>query len=157
MQIRIIEPKDDPEVAKLVRDCLTDAHLNQPGTAYFDPQLDQLYEFYSANDQRDYYVIVDDHDKVVAGCGFGEYQPGIAELQKLYVNPNYRGHGAAHELMTKVEQGAKAAGYQQLYLETHHNLQAAITLYTHTGWQSLPAPLHAGPHTTMDYFFIKDL
>ncbi len=157
MPIRRMEAKDNQAVAALIRSCLKAAELDQPGTAYYDPQLDDLYGFYTANTKRGYWVLVDDLDQVLAGCGFAEYQGDTAELQKLYVNPETRGHGAAHQLMAQVEAGAKAAGYTQLYLETHHNLQAAIQLYTHTHWTPLAGPMHAGPHTTMDHFFVKTL
>mgnify|MGYP004700630327 CR=1 FL=1 len=157
MPIRRIEAKDNQAVAALVRTCLAAAGLDQPGTAYFDPQLDDLYDFYTANTQRGYWVLVDDVDQVLAGCGFAEYLGTTAELQKLYVDPEIRGHGIAHQLMAQVEVGAKAAGYTQLYLETHHHLQAAIKLYTHAHWTPLAGPMQAGPHTTMDYFFVKSL
>ena len=157
MPIRRMEAKDNQAVANLVRTCLAAADLKQPGTAYYDPQLDDLYHYYTANTKRGYWVLVDDLDQVLAGCGFAEYQGDTAELQKLYVNPDARGHGAAHQLMAQVEAGAKAAGYTQLYLETHRNLKSAIQLYTNAHWTPLAGPMHVGPHTTMDHFFIKAL
>ncbi|MFD1485418.1 GNAT family N-acetyltransferase [Lacticaseibacillus baoqingensis] len=157
MPIRPITSQDDAAVAALVRSCLQAAKLDQPGTAYFDPQLDHLSEFYAANPGRAYFVLVDAANQVIGGCGIGEYQGPVAELQKLYIAPSARGQGASHQLMQTCEDFAKQAGYTQVYLETHHNLGVAITLYAHSGYRQLPKPLHAGPHTTMDYFFIKDL
>lgn len=157
MQIRSLIAQDDAAVAALVRSCLQAANLDQPGTAYFDPQLDHLSAFYATTPKRAYFVLVDDLDRVIGGCGIGEYQGTVAELQKLYIAPIARGQGASHRLMQACEAFAKKAGYTQLYLETHHNLGVAIALYEHSGYRQLPAPLHAGPHTTMDYFFIKDL
>ncbi|WP_156647300.1 hypothetical protein [Lacticaseibacillus manihotivorans] len=43
MPIRRMEAKDNQAVANLVRTCLAAADLKQPGTAYYDPQLDDLY------------------------------------------------------------------------------------------------------------------
>lgn len=157
MHIRKIEDRDDKAVANLVRTSLAAFHLDTPGTAYFDPQLDHLSAYYNESDQRDYFVLVDDQDNILGGAGFGEYFKDTAELQKLYIDPKARGLYASYKLMEVAEQGAKQAGYKKIYLETHHNLKTAIHLYRKDGYSELPKPLTEGPHTTMDYFFIKDL
>ena len=67
-----------------------------------------------------------------------------------------KGRGYSHELMTTVERGAKAAGYQKLYLETHTSLRVACALYEKHGYKSIPHPVPT-IHTTMDQFYIKEL
>lgn len=45
--IRPITPADDATMAALIRRSLEDAGLARPGTAYCDPQLDRLAEYYA--------------------------------------------------------------------------------------------------------------
>ncbi|WP_225353477.1 GNAT family N-acetyltransferase [Lacticaseibacillus thailandensis] len=128
MQIRPIRAGDNAAVAHLIRDSLAHFGLDVPGTAYFDPQLDDLATFY-AQPQRGYFVLVNDADEVVGGCGFGEYCDDTAELQKLYIAPAAQGQGASRRLVACAEAGARVAGYRRIYLETHHVLTVACLLY----------------------------
>lgn len=124
--IRPITADDDAAIAAIIRDNLRAAHLDIPGTAYFDPELDYLSDFYNAEPQRRrYYIAADENGTVIGGVGYAEF-PGVencAELQKLYLDDTVKGRGYSHELMAAVERGAKAAGYKKIYLETHTSLR----------------------------------
>ena len=158
-RIRPITTADDAPLAEIIRASLRQHGLALPGTAYFDPELDHLSAFYDADTRRAYFVAVDDAERVVGGCGIAEFSgaTGIAELQKLYVSPEAQRHGLAHRLIATVEDFVRDAGYHRLYLETHHNLQAAVHLYRSLGWQTLDGPLPSSVHSTMDIFMSKRL
>ena len=182
-RIRPVAPADDAAMAAIIRASLREHGLALPGTAYFDSELDHLSTFYDADDRRAYFVAADDAEHVVGGCGIAEFAGAVdvanatsgsanttngatdtdssgsstAELQKLYVSPEAQGHGLAHRLIAKAERFARNAGYRQLYLETHHNLQAAVHLYRTLGWQGLDDPLPGSLHGTMDIFMSKQL
>ena len=158
-RIRPITPADDMAMAAIVRAALSAHGLALPGTAYFDPELDHLSAFYNADARRAYFVAVDDAGTAVGGCGIAEVSgsPGTAEMQKLYVAPEVRGNGLAHRLIAESERFARKAGYRRLYLETHHNLQAAVHLYQSLGWQELDGPLPGSVHSTMDIFMSTEL
>ena len=47
--------------------------------------------------------------------------------------------------------------FSTLYLETHHDLMAAIALYRALDYAEDDRPLPGSPHTTMDVFFKKEL
>ena len=67
-QIRKIEEKDDAALAKIVRDNLKAYHLDIPGTAYFDPELDHLSAYYlAAPDKRAYFVAQDEDGTILGG------------------------------------------------------------------------------------------
>ena len=51
---------------------------------------------------------------------------------------------------------SREAGYRQLYLETHSNLQIAIKLYKKLGFTEIERPKEV-LHSTMDHFYIKHL
>ena len=130
MTIRQIKAKDDEFIYNLIRSCLEDAQLNIPGTAYFDESIKKMSEFYLNKTGRNYFVITDQNDNALGGCGFAEFgiydksllQKGnhikVCELQKLYISKQARGKGLSYKLVSTIEQEAKNAGYHKIYLET---------------------------------------
>lgn len=160
MKIRPIKETDNQTIKKILQTDLKEAGLNIPGTAYFDNNLDTLSEFYDAKEYRGYLVIENESGKVVGGAGFAEFDlPNkIAELQKLYLDKSATGHGLSYQLIEVVEQKAKAAGYEKLYLETHHNLKAALHVYPKAGFTRLAGPIKQSHHSgAMDGFYIKEI
>lgn len=159
IKIRQIQKKDDSQLFKLVRQSLREAHLDIPGTAYFDESIKEMSSFYLNHKKRDYFVLVDQNDEVLGGIGYAEFNGSdkIAELQKLYLFKKAQGKGLSYKLISLVEKEAKKAGYDSLYLETHSNLAAAIYIYKKLGYALLKNPLPGSEHSTMDHFFIKEL
>lgn len=45
--IRPIQPSDNTFIAKIIRDTLAEFGANHPGTVYYDPTTDALYELFS--------------------------------------------------------------------------------------------------------------
>ena len=46
INIRPIRPADNPELAKIVRNTLVEFGAANPGTVYFDPTTDSLFELF---------------------------------------------------------------------------------------------------------------
>ena len=174
--IRPLSAADDAALARIIRTILRACHLDIPGTAYFDPELDHLSSYYVPfPDRRAYFVAVDAQGTVLGGAGLAESVAfaDCAELQKLYVTEQVRRRGLGRALMEACEARARALHYRKMYLETHsvltealhyrkmyletHSvLTEALQLYTRLGYREIPRP-EAVLHTTMDRFFIKDL
>ena len=101
VHIRPITAADDAAIAAIIRDNLRAAHLDIPGTAYFDPELEHLSAFYdAAPEKRGYVIVTDDDGRVIGGVGFAEFPgvPDCAELQKLYLDDTVKGRGISHLL-----------------------------------------------------------
>lgn len=157
MIVRRIKAGDNAAVAKLIRSILESYGLDKPGTAYFDPQLDDLASYYAGLEGSAYYVLEEDGQILGVG-GFGPVSRDICELQKLYVLASCRGRGLSSQLIKRIFQDAKSAGYKQIYLETAEELQEAVKVYEHFGFHSLAQPLaNDAGHTAMDIWMIKDL
>ena len=144
--IRPIKAEDDTKIAKIIRYNLERFHLDIPGTAYFDKELDSLSKYYNALPEKRRYFIVTDYD----GC------VNCAEIQKLYLSDLAKGRGLGKKLMQTAEEFAAGAGYKRLYLETHSDLKAAIGLYEKLGFHIIDKP-EAALHSTMDRVYIKEL
>ncbi len=154
-----LRTEDDAQIARIIRTNLERFHLNVPGTVYFDPELDHLSEFYDANpEKRAYFVVLDDQLRVIGGIGAAEFEgiPNCAELQKLYLDDSAKGKGYSKKLIRLVETWARSAGYQNLYLETHTNLEVARKLYEKMGFAEIEKPITV-QHGTMDHFYLKEL
>lgn len=56
MKIRKIEPQDNAQIAKVIRDIFDELDAPKEGTAYADPILDTLFEVYQ-KPKSVYYVV----------------------------------------------------------------------------------------------------
>lgn len=158
MQIRPIEPGDNVELAKVIRAALTEFGANKPGTVYFDPTTDALYELFRTPGSY-YFVATIDH-KVVGGCGIfptDNLPEGTCELVKLYMAKEARGTGLGKQLMEKSMSWAKSHGYTQVYLESMPELTKAISIYEKVGFKSLDGPLGNSGHCGCDIWMLKEL
>lgn len=158
MQIRPIQPEDNAALAKVIRAALTEFGANKPGTVYFDPTTDALYELFRTPGSY-YFVATIDH-QVVGGCGIfpTENLPvGTCELVKLYVAKEARGTGLGKQLMEQSMSWAKANGYTQVYLESMPELTKAVSIYEKVGFKSLDGPLGNSGHNGCDIWMLKKL
>lgn len=153
--IREIEERDNQAIKKIIQESLESFDLAIPGTAYFDPQLEQLTEYYQQFSNGKYWVIEEDN-QVLGGCGIGPFdeKKGICELQKIYLNPNAQGKGLAKQLMEiALDFGEKH--YDYCYLETMNRMEKANKLYQAFGFQQLAKPLDGSEHTAMECWYLK--
>ena len=158
MNIREIEAKDNPAIERIIKRSLESFGLDIPGTAYFDPQLSSLSDYYRKLPDSKYWVVVDDRDEVLGGVGiapFGEHE-GVCELQKLYIKPESQGQGLSKQLM-ETALGFAKEHYAHCYLETMEKLRVANRLYERLGFRKLDKPLDGSEHGTMDTWYIKEL
>ncbi len=153
MNIRFIQEKDNAPMAAIIRKNLEAYQLDLPGTAYYDSELDRLYQFYQTVEQGNYWVLVDDEDQVIGGVGVSPLENQIAELQKLYLIDQEKSHGFGQKLLDHAIHFAKK-NYQGLYIETSSILKKAKKLYEKNQFQALDNPLGATGHTLMDCWFL---
>ncbi|MBU5214865.1 GNAT family N-acetyltransferase [Heyndrickxia oleronia] len=158
MRIREIKEKDNQTIEKIIKRSLESFNLNIPGTAYFDPQLSNLTQFYKEQSNAKYWVAVNEKDEVLGGVGIAPFgqKTGICELQMLYITSEAQGMGLSKELM-KVALDFAKEHYTHCYLETLKKLQVANLLYIKLGFQQLEKALDGSEHSAMDAWYIKEL
>lgn len=157
--IRPIKEGDNPMLAAIIRKNLEKYRLDIPGTAYFDPQLECLYQYYAAEPyKRAYLVAADCKGKVLGGVGIAEFEGFVAcaELQKLYLSDQAKGMGLGRRLLEEALRLAAEKGYRSIYLETHSRLTEAVSLYKKAGFVQIEPP-PCVMHSTMDLFYKKEL
>jgi GNAT superfamily N-acetyltransferase len=75
-----------------------------------------------------------------AGCGaLRPLEPGVAEIKRMYVVPDWRGRGVSDAVLAALEKAAVARGWRTLRLETGLKQTAAIRFYERSGYVPIPA------------------
>lgn len=76
------------------------------------------------------YVVMAYLDGKPVGCGaIKEYETGVMEVKRMFVQPRYRGKGIASSVLKEIELWAKELGFKKCILETGIKQPEAIALY----------------------------
>lgn len=156
--IRFIEPKDNVALAAVIRAALTEFGANKPGTVYFDPTTDQLFQLFET--PGSVYYVAEKDNEILGGCGIFPtvgLPDKTCELVKLYLAPSARGTGLGKALILKAMAWAKEAGYEQVYLETMPELSNAVTMYEKLGYNRLTKALGNSGHDGCSIWMLKAL
>jgi len=85
-------------------------------------------------------ILLAEADAGSAGCvALRPLQGNICEMKRLYVLPEYQGHGIGRALATSVIGEARIKGYQKMRLDTVESMKAAQTLYFSLGFKIIEA------------------
>jgi len=158
IDIRSIQHSDNPTLAIIVRTTLTEFGANIPGTVYFDPSTDALFELFQT--PKSVYFIAEVEGKIMGGGGIyptEDLPATTCELVKMYLLPEARGLGIGRMLMEKCLQTAKSNGFEQVYLETLPELKLAVNIYEKFGFEYLSAPLGNSKHFGCGLWMLKRL
>lgn len=156
--LRTIEKRDNKEIAELIRSVFREFKIDKPGTVYYDPTTDDLYNLFRK--PGSVYWIAEEKGKIIGGCGLYAtpgLPEGCAELVKLYLLPGSRGKGIGWMLMEKTFESARELGYRQLYLESMPELNRAISIYERAGFRFIPDRMGNSGHFCCNVWMVKEL
>lgn len=156
--IRTIQPADNPSLARIVKDTLAEFGANHPGTVYYDPTTNSLYELFQQDGAG--YFVAESNGEIVGGGGIyptDGLPPGTCELVKMYLLPKARGNGLGRTLIEKSLDFAKEKGYKQVYLESMPELKQALKVYARFGFEYLKEPMGNSGHTGCSLWMLKNL
>ena len=105
-------------------------------------ELDQLYgndtatapEFAGMDEAGAAFVIARLDSEALGCAALRPLSPQIAEVKRLYVRPQARRAGVARAIMHELEQLARAAGFNEIWLETGVPQTGALRLYESLGY-----------------------
>lgn len=156
--IRPICKEDNAAIAALIRNTLTEFGANKPGTVYFDPTTDHLFELFRKESSM--YNIACFGDRIVGGAGIYPTEglpDATCELVKMYLAPDVRGKGLGKKLISLCMEAARNMGYQQIYLESMPELKRALNVYEKIGFEYLPGPLGNSGHCGCGLWMMKKI
>lgn len=156
--IRRILKKDNPQVAGLLRQVMTEFGAVGAGYSIDDPEVEDMFGSYR-NARSCYFVIA--IDGRIVGCG------GIAplkggdrftcELRKMFFLPETRGKGLGRRLLLQLLDEARKRGYKKCYLETLDRMTQANELYRKNGFELLEKPVGKTGHCSCDRWYLLHL
>ncbi len=156
--IRLIQKRDNAQVARVIRDVMTEFQAVGEGYSIGDAEVDDMYGSYQ-NKRSCYYVIM--RENKVVGCG------GIAplkggnnltcELRKMFFLPAIRGLGLGRRLLVLLMDQARKRNYNKCYLETLDRMWQANELYRKNGFRLLDRPMGKTGHCRCDRWYVLNL
>src|SRR3954471_8854199 len=99
------------------------------------------------------YCTIDDR---VAGCiALRKIDDSTCEMKRLYIRPEFRGHGLGQVLVTEILDRARKLGYRTMRLDTLPGMMdSAIRLYREFGFYEI-APYYDNPNRGTLYMQIN--
>jgi GNAT superfamily N-acetyltransferase len=156
--IRPIEPRDDADIAAVIRHVMPEFGADGPGFAIHDAEVDAMSSAYAR--PRAAYFVVEKDGRAIGGAGIAPLEGGddeTCELRKMYFLPEARGIGAASKVMRACLDAARRAGFSRCYLETLTGMDAAQAVYFRHGFTRIDAPMGGTGHFSCDRFFLRAL
>lgn len=71
--------------------------------------------------------------------GLRHLRPGVAEIKRLYIRPQCRGHRLGERLLQRLLDDGRAFGYERVCLDSAPFMASAHRLYEHQGFSDCPA------------------
>ncbi len=152
-RIRPMRRSDNPAVARIIRDVMTEFGAVGCGYSIKDAEVDGMFEAYPAP-RAAFYVI--EKGRQLLGCGgfaaLSGADDSICELRKMYYRPELRGKGLGTQLLSQIVDSARKAGYRRCYLETLASMTHAQRLYQRHGFEVRDGPMGNTGHTACNRF-----
>lgn len=156
--IRSLQQQDNQAIAAIIRNTLAEFGAAHPGTVYFDPTTDDLFQLFQREGSQ--YFVAENAQGLLGGAGIFPTEglpERTAELVKIYLLPSARNQGLGRRLMETCIGFAKKAGYTKIYLESMPELRHAVKLYEKLGFVFLDRPLGQSGHFGCSIWMLKDL
>ena len=156
--IREILPKDNAQLALVIRKVILEMGAPKTGTAYEDAATDKMFETYQK--EKATYFVLEHNNEVVGGGGIAQldnFEGNTCELQKMYFSPIARGKGLGTEMISKCLEKAKEFGFENCYLETLPYMRSAVKLYKKYGFTNLDKPMGNTCHYSCNVWMIKKI
>ncbi len=139
--------RDDPDAVALAKAMTDEGHRTYADRGLIRAQ--DLSELLGPDDL----VLVGRIDGEAVACGaVRALEPGVGEIKRMYVVPEHRGRGLGRRVLSALEAGATAMGFERLRLDTGERQTAAIALYRSVGYRPIPAY-----NDSADLWFERDL
>ena len=158
MLIRPINESDNKHISVILREVLIEMDIPRIGSAYEDPEINNMYESYQSN--RSIYFVVEENNKILGGAGINQLKNGdinICELQKMYFHKSIRGRGIGDKMIELCLNFAVESNYKKCYIETMPNMVYAQKLYIKKGFKYIDNPLGNTGHTACPIWMLKNL
>jgi putative acetyltransferase len=116
---------------------------------HFDNELATLQQMYAV--PQGGIILCREAAAYIACVAVRKINEEVAELKRMFVQPQYQGKGVGKILLEKSLALARQCGYKKIRLDTLNYMRPAIELYKAHGFYEIPAYYH-NPIATAVYF-----
>ena len=103
------------------------------------------------------YLASQDGRPAGVGC-FKQLEPGMAEIKRVFVRPEFRGSGIARAILEQLVADGRTEGYRTIRLETAQFMEAARRLYRSLGFRDTdPYEGHESPGEIESFVIFMEL
>ena len=149
MDFVIREVRNDEGEIEAVKEFLYAQIMNEYGigpTPKFHYDIEGMDEYYLLPSDSNFYIALDG-EKIIATAAIRAYdvdyelfrdiysKEDTASIWRLMVDEDYRRHGIARRLVSTMEEFARDAGFDRIYLHTHRYLESGIPFWTSAGYE----------------------
>lgn len=149
MDFVIREVRNDEGEIEAVKEFLYAQIMNEYGigpTPKFHYDIEGMAEYYLLPSDSNFYIALDG-EKIIATAAIRAYdvdyeffrgiysKEDTASIWRLMVDEDYRRHGIARRLVSTMEEFARDAGFDRIYLHTHRYLESGIPFWTSAGYE----------------------
>jgi ribosomal protein S18 acetylase RimI-like enzyme len=96
-----------------------------------------LQDFTELEPPRGQILLLRSNNEIVGMGAIAEHEPGIGEIKRMYVKPNFRGHGYGRKLFSRLIEKGKDFRFSKILLETADFFEAARNLYRSIGFRDI--------------------
>lgn len=89
--------------------------------------------------------------EIVACIAYRTFEPGVAEMKRLYVKPAHRGRQLGRILAETIIAKATERGFNKIILDTMVEMKAAQQLYHQLGFHMIPPYYDQDPERIVCY------
>lgn len=100
-------------------------------------------------------ILLAELDGQPVGCVmYKKWEPGVAEVKRLFVDENGRGHGLGRALLDQMFHEMVADGYTRAIFSSVRFLTHARALYESAGFSEIPQPVELPEHLRDAVYFM---
>jgi drug/metabolite transporter (DMT)-like permease/GNAT superfamily N-acetyltransferase len=141
---------DDPAAASLLDAYAEELYEN--GIGREPARIETIAAEY--REPRGTFVVIYEEGRPIGCGGIRALEDGSAEVKRMYLVPDARGHGHGARLLAMLEDEARRLGYTKVRLDTAAPLHAAQALYRSAGYSAIP---DYNGNSAAAFWFEKDI
>lgn len=133
--LRTATNNDTGQIVELVKEILQEFNfVYSPESSEKD--LFDIENTYTSNGGT-FEIIENSNGQIIATVALLKINQETVKLRKMYVDKSYRGCGFGRIMLDRMILTAKELNFNEIILETAHNMKAAIHLYEKYGFQKI--------------------
>lgn len=101
------------------------------------PDIQDIHQYFTTSGGN-FWLALDDHEKLIGTIGLQALTPQMAILKKFFVNSEYRGHKVGKALYDELLNFAEINNFLEIFLDTPSKATQSHQFYRKAGFEEIP-------------------